>query len=411
MNFMREFNAKFFPPLIQERKEDEFIRLHQGTQTVAEYQSQFTRLSKFAPELIMTEQRRIRRFVQGLNVEIQKDLAVAQINAFSNAVEKAQRVKNTRLQVRNFQVKKREFPGSSSAQGDKSTHPKFGRRTGGGKMPGMLRGAPSRGGQVGRGQREGFQGGSASASRGPCMDWLARYDAQLDCKRKIVEFHIPGEATLRLDIRSRLASSVLISGIRAQKLLSREAQGFLAFLINTPSDKLKVEDVPIEFGDIFPEDGIHVDEEKIKSIQEWPTPTSVSDVRSFHGLASFYRRFVKDFSTIAAPLTALCIPRGSIRDLLIQESHSGGLMGHFGVTKTLAVLQAHFHWPRMRKDVERIVERCGVCHKAKSRVNPNGLYTPLPIPHQPWVDISMDFVLGLPRSKRGHDSIFVVVDR
>ena len=75
------------------------------------------------------------------------------------------------------------------------------------------------------------------------------------------------------------------------------------------------------------------------------------------------------------------------------------------------MLQDHFYWPRMRRDVERIVEQCGVCHKAKSRVNPNGLYTPLPIPHQPWVDISMDFVLGLPRSKRGHDSIFVVVDR
>ena len=65
----------------------------------------------------------------------------------------------------------------------------------------------------------------------------------------------------------------------------------------------------------------------------------------------------------------------------------------------------------MRKDVERIVGGCGVCHKAKSWVNPNGLYTPLPIPNQPWVDIFMDFVLGLPRSKRGYDSIFVVVDK
>ena len=39
--------------------------------------------------------------------------------------------------------------------------------------------------------------------------------------------------------------------------------------------------------------GIRVDEEKIRAIQEWPSPTSVSLVRSFHGLASFYRRFVK----------------------------------------------------------------------------------------------------------------------
>ena len=89
LNFVREFNEKYLPPIVQKKRKNDFIRLRQGGLSVFEYETQCTKLSKFAPELIATEQRRVRRFVQGLNVEIQEVLAAAQINTFMEVLEKA----------------------------------------------------------------------------------------------------------------------------------------------------------------------------------------------------------------------------------------------------------------------------------------------------------------------------------
>ena len=102
----------------------------------------------------------------------------------------------------------------------------------------------------------------------------------------------------------------------------------------------------------------------------------------------------------------ICVPNSSMCELLVHEAHGGGLMGHFCVRKTLDILYDHFFWPKMKRDVERACAGCITCRQAKSRVLPHGLYTPLAVPSAPWVNISMDFVLGLPRSRNGRDSIF-----
>ena len=75
-------------------------------------------------------------------------------------------------------------------------------------------------------------------------------------------------------------------------------------------------------------------------------------------------------------------------------------------------------WPRtitiglnMLKDIQDITRRCSTCQMSKSHSLPHGLYTPLTTPQGSWLDVSMDFMLGLLRTQHNKDSIFVVVAR
>ena len=63
----------------------------------------------------------------------------------------------------------------------------------------------------------------------------------------------------------------------------------------------------------------------------------------------------------------------------MDELHGGTFGGHFGRTKTLALVKANFFWPRLERDVARYIERCNVYHMAKTRSHSASLHTPLPI--------------------------------
>ena len=60
----------------------------------------------------------------------------------------------------------------------------------------------------------------------------------------------------------------------------------------------------------------------------------------------------------------LCIPQGSIRKLLVKESHESGLKGHFRIDKTLVLVKEKFYLPHMKKDVHKHCTRCVACLQA-----------------------------------------------
>nr|GFB94608.1 transposon Ty3-I Gag-Pol polyprotein [Tanacetum cinerariifolium] len=75
-------------------------------------------------------------------------------------------------------------------------------------------------------------------------------------------------------------------------------------------------------------------------------------------------------------------------------------------------LKQHFWWSGMKRDVATFVSRCLICQQVKiEHQRASGLLQPLDIAVWKWDEILMDFVIGLPRTQRRHDAIWVVVDR
>ena len=107
----------------------------------------------------------------------------------------------------------------------------------------------------------------------------------------------------------------------------------------------------------------------------------------------------------------ICLPLGEIRNQVLFDYHDAKVAGHMGFIRTYEVIHRYFYWPRMAKDIKNYVKRCSKCQQAKaSNQRPQGLLQPLQIPSRKWQKISMDFIVHLPVTKRGFDSIWVVVD-
>jgi hypothetical protein len=109
----------------------------------------------------------------------------------------------------------------------------------------------------------------------------------------------------------------------------------------------------------------------------------------------------------------ICVPNVKhVRDGIMFDCHNTLFAGHMGKHKTTELVKRLFWWPGLDADVAQYVSTCHTCQTAKSsKCSSQGLLQPLSVPERPWWSVSLDFVTGLPRTKRGHDAILTVVDR
>ena len=88
-----------------------------------------------------------------------------------------------------------------------------------------------------------------------------------------------------------------------------------------------------------------------------------------------------------------------IRSKVISCHYDDPLAKHFGIDKTRELVSRKYYWPSLKKDVENYVRGCDVCLTSKAvRHKPYGDLQSLPVLTHQWMDLSMDFVIGLPLS-------------
>ncbi|CAL1409480.1 unnamed protein product [Linum trigynum] len=109
----------------------------------------------------------------------------------------------------------------------------------------------------------------------------------------------------------------------------------------------------------------------------------------------------------------LCVPDvDKLREDILDEAHSAPYAMHPGATKMYRTLREHFWWPGLKKDVATHVFQCLECQMIKDEHQaPVIEHLPLEIPQWTWEKVTMDFVYGLPRTPRGNDGVWVIVDR
>ncbi|GKA82149.1 putative reverse transcriptase domain-containing protein, partial [Tanacetum coccineum] len=103
---------------------------------------------------------------------------------------------------------------------------------------------------------------------------------------------------------------------------------------------------------------------------------------------------------------------GDLRTVIMHKSHNSKYSIHPGSDKMYQDMKKLYWWPNMKADITTYANKCLICAKVKAEhQRPSGLLMQPEIPQWKWDNITMDFIMKLPKSSQGYDIIWEIVDR